>query len=542
MNNLSLRDLKQMNKDNLMNLFLSLQEFTHKTLRENADLKGLLEIRRKLDFASSSEKLDDQLPMLFDELDVERVPPQETESTSVTVQSHTRKKQHRKVSLPADAPVVTIDHTESAPSCQNCGGDEMIRVEDKVVDRMGYQPARRYIERHVYAQYRCDACEAEASDGEQNVAAPGFHPQVDGLMAAPSLVAHAAVQKFADGLPLYRQSGMLKRDGMEISRQTLSNWLLRYWELLKPLNQKLKEHILQAPLINQDETAIKVLNPADEASSKNNFMVVQAGTSEDRRAILFTYVSNRRIRTIDSLLEGYQHFVQTDGLKGYNHLSRHIGCWVHAVRQLKQILKVNPKAEAAQKLCNYAAMLYIIEREEREKAAEQQLTKEQFLANRRERAEGEIRKIKAYADSIRPNYTKGSAMGKALNYLYEYWPTLTRYLDCYEATPSNNLAENSIRPFVLGRKSWLFANTVNGADASALYYSLVETAKANKLNPYDYLWYLLEQAPSCRTAESWDSLLPWNIDISAIHQLKARRDSAAADPLRKESYLLRGSR
>ncbi len=542
MNNLSLRDLEQMNRDNLMNLFLSLQEFTNKTLRENTDLKELLEIRRKLDFASSSEKMDGPLPMLFDELDVQREAPQESEEESVTVRTHTRKKQHRIVSLPADTPVVTINHRESVPHCLNCDGDTMIRIADKVVERIGFQPARRYIERHVYEQYRCNGCEAEVEDGEQNVVAPGFHPQVDGLMAAPSLVAHAAVQKFADGLPLYRQSGILKRDGVEISRQTLSNWLLRYWELLKPLNQKLKEHILQASLINQDETPIQVLNPADDASSKNNFMVVQAGTSGDRRAILFTYVSNRRIKTIDSLLEGYQHYVQTDGLKGYKHLKNHLGCWVHAVRAMKQILKVNPKAEAARTICNYAAMLYIIEREERKKEAEQQLTKEQFLANRRKRAEKVIGKIKAYADAIRPKYTKGSAMGKALNYLYEYWPTLTRYLDCYEATPSNNLAENCIRPFALGRKSWLFANTVNGADASALYYSLVETAKANELNPYDYIWYLFENAPKCRTDESWELLLPWNIDTAGIEKLKARRDSAVADPLRKDSYLLRGSR
>ncbi len=440
MNNLKLIDLENMHKDNLMNLFLSLQEFTNKTLQENSDLKELLEIRRKLDFASSSERMDGPLPMLFDELDVQREAPQESEEDSVTVRTHTRKKQHRIVSLPADTPVVTIDHSESAPGCLNCDGDTMIRVADKVVERIGFQPARRYIERHVYAQYRCNGCEAEAEDGEQNVVAPGFHPQVDGLMAAPSLVAHAAVQKFADGLPLYRQSGILKRDGVEISRQTLSNWLLRYWDVLKPLNQKLKEHILQAPLINQDETPIQVLNPGEEASSKNNFMVVQAGTSEDRKAILFTYVSNRKIETIDSLLEGYAHYIQTDGLRGYNHLKNHIGCWVHAVRQFKQILKVNPKSETAQKICGYAAMLYVIEREEREKAEEQQLTQAQFLANRKERAEEEIRKIKAYADAVREKYTKGSAMGKALNYLYEYWPTLTRYLDCYEATPSNNFA------------------------------------------------------------------------------------------------------
>ena len=204
MNDISLHDLKKMDKRNLMNLYLSLQEFTKNTLKENSEMKEIIEMRRKLDFAASSEK---------------------------------------------------------------------------VVDRIGYQPARRYIERHHYPQSQCNACEAELADGEKNIIVADYHAQVDGLMAAPSMVAQSAVQKFADGLPLYRQSGIYKREGLEISRQTLSNWLLRYWQLLTPLSKRLREHIVQAHLINQDETPIKVLNPSPLASSRNNFMVVQVGTS-----------------------------------------------------------------------------------------------------------------------------------------------------------------------------------------------------------------------------------------------------------------------
>ncbi len=171
--------------------------------------------------------------------------------------------------------------------------------------------------------------------------------------------------------------------------------------------------------------------------------------------VLFSYVANRRIHTIDALLGGYHKYVQTDGLKGYKHLKNHIGCWVHAVRRFKQILKTNPKAENARRICKYAAKLYKIEEQERKHVLDNLITEEEFLVSRRIQAKSVIVDIKRFADSIREKYTKGSAMGKALNYLYEYWPTLTNYVDCYEASPSNNSAENAIRPFVCGRRGCL---------------------------------------------------------------------------------------
>jgi len=544
MNDISLHDLKKMDKTNLMNLYLSLQEFTNNTLKENSEMKEILEMRRKLDFAASSEKVDPSLQMLFDELDIERALPQQPgkEPDTIKVAQHTRKKPHRITTLPADTPIIDIYHEGIVATCPNCGSHDMVSDSEKVVDRIGYQPARRYIERHHYPQSQCNGCEAELADGEKNIIVAGYNAQVDGLMAAPSMVAQSAVQKFADGLPLYRQSGIYKREGLELSRQTLSNWLLRYWQLLTPLSKRLRVHIVQSHLINQDETPIKVLNPGPLASSRNNFMVVQVGTSGEHKVVLFNYVSNRRIETIDLLLEGYTHYVQTDGLKGYNHLDKHIGCWVHGVRAFKQILKVNKKAKDARKLCELAGKLYVIEREERKSVSEGVITEQQFMISRRERAEVIFTEIKEFADAIRQDYTSGSAMGKALTYLYNYWSVLISYLDCYEANPSNNVAENAIRPFVCGRKAWLFANTVNGADASALYYSLIETAKINDVNAYDYLWYVLEKSSSCHTEEDWDSLLPWNIDEKAFEKLKARRDAATPDPFRVEPYTFRGSR
>ncbi len=535
-----LNELQKMNKTSLVNLFLSLQEFTRTTLLENNDLKEVLEIRQKLDFASTTEKLS-YLQMLFDELDVEKdAPAEEQEQKEVTVREHTRRAPYTLLTLPAETPVIDIYHEATVPTCPVCEGTAMVKVEDKIVDRIGTAPSKRYIERHHYAQFACRECEADWEAGEKNRVTVNYRPEIDNLMAAPSLVADSVVQKFADGLPLYRQTGIFKRNGMEISRQTLSNWLLSYWQLLPPLIKRFKLQLIQANLINQDETPIKVLKPAPKGTSQSNFMVVQVGSSGNHRIVLFTYVSNRRRLTLDSLVAGYQNYIQTDGLKEYNHLENHIGCWVHGVRDFKKILKVNPGAANAKAICKIVGKLYTIEDEERERAAKEGSDTAQFMASRKQRAEAVFDELEDFLHTIRGDYTSGSAMGKAMNYLYNHWNQLIEYVNCYEATPSNNIAENAIRPFVCGRKAWLFANTVNGADASALYYSLIETAKANGLNPYEYIWYVLEQARTCRNEDDWDRLLPWNIDTSYIAMLKGRRDSAFPNPNRKEPYIFRG--
>jgi len=255
MNKLRMNDLKNMNKTELMNHVLSLQEFTETALQEIDDLKRIIEFRRKLEFAAKSEKIDESLQLLFDEVDVDRVPagndklPQE----EVTVAEHTRKKSQKKTELPSDTPVVDIYHQRDGESCAICGNETMEEVGEKIVERIGYQPAKRYVERHHYVQCRCSHCEADREAGEKSLVTSGFHEKVDALMATPSMIAQTVVQKFNDGLPLYRQSGIFKREGLEISRQSISNWQLKYWELLKPLGKRLRFHIVQSNLINMDE-------------------------------------------------------------------------------------------------------------------------------------------------------------------------------------------------------------------------------------------------------------------------------------------------
>jgi len=312
--------------------------------------------------------------------------------------------------------------------------------------------------------------------------------------------------------------------------------------LLEPLSRRLRKQLLSSALINQDETPIQVLHFPDAKPSATHFMFVQVGTSSVggklHRVVRYTFLGDRRNETLAAQVEGYDGYVMTDGLKGYLKLSRHLNCWVHAQRPFKEILKANPKAAGAAKIVAMTNKLYVIEKEYRLRFGDP----DQFLAERKRRCQEVFSELRKHIEAERDTYTPKSPMGKAIAYLFTYWDTLVAYVDCFEASPDNNIAENAIRPFTLGRKNWLFSNTEGGVNASALYYSLIETAKANGINVFDYLWHCLFTAPACRSDEDWDALLPWNVDQQQIAALKVLRDSAKPDPGRTEPYVLRGKR
>ncbi len=293
---------------------------------------------------------------------------------------------------------------------------------------------------------------------------------------------------------------------------------------------------MNSSLINQDETPVQALNLPEPATSKSTFMFVQVGTSEDgHRVVRYSYIPDRKKDRFLSFTDGYEGYVMTDGLIGYNSLSKHLNCWVHAQRNFKKILKVNKKASGALKFIGIINKLYEIEK----KTRKQYQDRDEFLKMRKERCATVFFQLKDTMDERRSQYTPKSPMGVAIAYLYTYWESLIRYVECYEATPDNNIAENAIRPFVVGRKNWLFTNTETGAKSSAGYYSLIETAKANGVNVSDYLWHCLSEASKCKTDEDWDRLLPWAMDVDLVSEIKQVKASVKLNPLRKTPYLFR---
>jgi len=521
-------------------------EYLRDLIREKVLLSKMANSEK---FASSSEQM---LLDLFNDAEViSRLEEKEDGDEKITIKEHTRKIKPRSKTCkaPADAPVIDIDHTEGCKDSFIKDGILYKRVEDKIINKAAIVPAKMIVERHHYAQYKA---EAETEGDEPGTIIKWDNRKTDGLGASPSMMADIIISKFDDHLPLFRQEERLSRDGYYFSRQKMASWLISFYELIIPLIDEMKKAVYSSRLICKDETRLQVLDVKNSSGkpSTNSFMNVTIGRTyvpEERRCrtlVVFDYTSDRKNDTLmdDYNRYGFKGYAMTDGLKGYLQIedSRHAVCWVHAVRQFKKICKVDNKNKHVNTILRLFGKLYSIEDKERSRLLSGESSPEQFLSSRKEKAKKVIDVLLSYALSIRAQYTEGSAVGKAIDYLITYQKNLYVYLDIVECTPDNNISENAIRPMTVGRKNWLFSQSVDGADASSAFYSLVETAKLSDIPVREYLEHILTEAPKCRRSEDWQRLLPWKADLSKARATAAKRAAAAADPSRADDYLFSG--
>ncbi len=341
------------------------------------------------------------------------------------------------------------------------------------------------------------------------------HP-IPKSIASISLLAYVIVAKYCDGLPLYRLEKILKRYGGTITRTTLANWMIRLSVQLQPLINLMREHQLAYDYIQADETRIQVLKEAGRSAISDKYMWVTLGGPPEKPAVLFEYDPSRSQEVPMRLLDGFSGYLQTDGYAGYDAACRkqgltRLGCMDHARRYYADALKAVPKKNRSTKICKAATTikmidkLYDVEREIKE------LTPEQRYQERQKQSVPLLEEYKAWVDENIAKVEKDSLTRKAMTYTCNQWSRLTAYCEDGRLQMSNIRAENAIRPFVCGRKAWLFADTPKGAKASAIYYSLIESAKANNLEPYEYLHKMLKRIPYAETVEDFEALLPWNI-------------------------------
>ena len=358
--------------------------------------------------------------------------------------------------------------------------------------------------RHIRKVYACKGCESAPVTADKPA------QLIEKSMASPSLLAMLLTTKYADSLPLHRFEKVLKRHGVEIPRQTLARWVMQCGDHLQPLVNLLRDRLLESPVIHCDETRLQVLKEPDRDPGSQSWMWVQTGGPPEHPVILFDYTSSRAQEVPKRLLEGYRGYLMTDDYAGYNAIAaqdgvERLGCWAHARRKFIDAQKAQPKgktgrADMALSLIN---KLYGIERDCKE------LDEASRLQARKFKSEPVLQKLKAWLDKAHPQVTPQSALGKAVGYLASNWSKLIRYTEAGHLPIDNNPAERAIRPFVIGRKNWLFSDTPKGAHASALIYSLIETAKANGQEPYAWLRHVLERLPLATTAEDYEALLPW---------------------------------
>lgn len=336
-----------------------------------------------------------------------------------------------------------------------------------------------------------------------------------GLLTEAAL-AWVVTSKYMDGLPLYRQAALLGRFGGDLSRTTLAASIVRVGEAVQPIINLLRDHLLDAELIHADETTIQVLKePGKKAQTKSYLWAQTTGSGPPIR--LFGYAPGRGATHANILYAGIKPgaALMSDGYEVYGGIAAancltHLGCWAHCRRYFVEAEAVIPKTartpeQPATQFIAAIGALYAVESKAKDKsAAERQRLRDELSRPILARIEAMLLK---HLHAVVP----GSLLGKALHYLSAQWPKLTRYVEKGAWPIDNNLCENAIRPFVVGRRNWLFADTVAGAHASANLYSLVETCKASGINPYAYLISIFRKLPTAQTADDFEALLPWRL-------------------------------
>lgn len=462
----------------------------------------------------NEEELCEQLSLVFNEAEAYR--PREEKKPGTQVSGYTRAKRSSRVEeiLPENVPVEVVEY-RIAPEeriCPDCG-NRMREIGKEVRRRLVIIPAQVKIREERYYTYACKACTEESIE-TPIVRAAKETPVIPGSYATAEAIAYIATQKFVMGSPLYRQEKEWNRQGIMLSRQTMSNWILRAAEdWLKPIYEALHRELLKREVLHADETTLQVLRePGKAAQSKSYMWLYRTGGDTSHPIVLYEYQQDRKAEHAEGFLKGFSGYLHTDGYAGYHRLGgsvKVVGCWAHARRKFDEAIKCLPKEKQETAVANeglqYCNALFSLEKEFA------QLSAQDRYAQRQERAKPVMEALFAWCEG--KHAPPKSGLGKALHYIREQKPYLERYLEDGRLEISNNRAERSIKPFVIDRKNFLFANTPHGAEGSAIIFSLIETAKENGLDPYRYLVYILTKAPilSVRGPDWAKELLPDNV-------------------------------
>jgi transposase len=504
----------------------------HTDLEEKvAQLQEQVTLLELLHFGPTSEKLtaeDTRQSGLFNEAEDGAFDQKDEEQIAavqetIEIGAHTRvvrKKAGRKKideKLPREVHVYDLDEEEKTCACgveKNCIGED-------VSERAKIIPARIVVLQERKKKYVCRSCEGTTNDEAGVTTAKGPVHLVPRSIADESLLAWSLSEKFEYGLPFYRQAKRLAYLGIPLPRATLSKLAIRVAVACEPVYNQLKEHILSGPLIHADETRVQVLNePGRKAQSQSWMWVYVGGPVEkqvQRFCVLFVYSSSRSHENPYAFLKGYRGWLMSDDYEAYGTAVRKIHgerlergqsgkidrilCWAHARRKFHQAWEAtrSPEADAVMRIIRE---LFGLEK------LRPDYSLKGFAKQRKDRGEEILDRLWTRLRTLAGETPPSLALGRAVSYTLDNWSLLKRYLEDPILPPSNNVAENSIRPFVIGRKAWLFANTPDGAQASATMYSLVESAKASGLAPYDYLYYIMRQIPSCNEPADYARLLP----------------------------------
>jgi transposase len=486
-------------------------------------LKMKIELLNFKLYGRRSEKLSAEEVLqgiLFDEIEAHTEDETDKEK-KVAVQGHARRKNGRRP-IPEHFPRVDIIIDLPEEKKFDTSGRPLKHIGDVVSEKLDIIPATIEVKRYVRRKYAV-ADSLNVEEEEPGVKIAPMPPQIipQGI-ATPGLLAFIGTSKFCDAVPLYRQEKVFARYDIEMPRSTMCSWFI-YLSTHYNLSELMMSDVSSYPMLGIDETRVQVHNEPGRMDTTTSWMWVFRGGGSGRPLIYYEYVASRSRDVIRKLLAGYHGVIQTDGLRVYEYLDTspditHAGCWAHGRRNFFDATKSCVNAEFSRTVVNIIRKLYAVEDE----ARDQKLSYDEIATLRREKSRPVLDKLKEMLESKRPVIAPKSLTGKAITYVLDRWESLCVYLYDGRIYIDNNLTENAIRPFTLGRKNWLFSGSPRGAASSAMMYSLIETAKANGMEPYWYLRYLFEMLPATTSDDKRRGLLPHIIDPAVVE--KFRRD------------------
>ena len=484
---------------------------------ENQWLKEQMLLAKRRVFGTSSERsTSEQQAFVFNEAEAladPTVPEPTVETTTITRRKFKGQRAERLKNLPIEI----VDHVlpDEQLDCARCGHPRQVIPEmEQVREELHIIPTHVKVVRHIQKTYGCRYCERHATTTPM-VTASMPTPAFPHSLASSSAVAYIMSQKFVNSLPLYRQEQDFARLGVTLSRQTLSNWTLAGADWLEPLYDRMVEHLIARDILHADETTLQVLHELDRAATAQSYIWLYRTGRDGPPIICYEYQPTRASAHPIAFLKNYRGYLHVDGYQVYDSLTWLIllCCWAHARRKFTEALTALPAAvraanpispaEEGLRFCN---RLFEIERELHD------ATPSERFEGRLQRSRPVLNAMKIWLDHQTQKMLPKSAFGQAVNYCLNQWDKLNNFLLDGRLELDNNRSERSIKPFVIGRKNWLFANTPKGAKASAIIYSIIETAKENGLHPYTYLTYLFDQIPDCKSSDL-DRLLPWSTTL-----------------------------
>jgi transposase len=458
-------------------------------------------------FAPTSEKNVLQ-PDIFDEAGVE-LPDEVKEQLEIeiNVDSYTRKKRPIRRRLPAYLPreVVMHDIPETEKIC-GCG-EHLVRIGEEVSEQLKYIPAKVSVIQHVRPKYACKPC-------QENVKiAPMPLLLLPKCIATPELVAHTIISKYCDHIPLYRQESIWERMEIDMPRSSLCGWVLKVAELCEPLVKQLQKNIIAYDYAQADETTVQVLDEVGRDNRTKSYMWCYRGGGE-KPSIVYEYQETRGGYHAQQFLSGFKGYLQSDAYSGYNWVDdskdmTSVGCHAHARRPFAELVKLSKSTGLAAEAIKFYRKLYAVEKDARDKC----LSADERCQLRHEKSKPVLDAFKIWLDHHLTKTSEQGKIGKAIRYCLSNWTELNNYLKDGRIEIDNNLIENAIRPFALGRKNWLFMGSPSGAKAGAIFFSLIETCKTNNIGPYQYLCNMLNHIRECVSEDDYRKLLPQFIQL-----------------------------